>query len=279
LLNSRLKGFLLTVNTLGLSWALRETIRRVFGISYTWRDIQVDSTSLFRLLRKLVFNRYDVYGSRGEVVVKTCFGEISVDMQDHDLLNLLSEPFEEMYGYVDVDGRVVVDIGAYIGETALYFIHKGARRVYAFEPVEKFFRYLLKNISRNNLEGKKIIAFNYGAWFRDMITKVNINGSGTGLRVDYSRPCVELSVRSLKDIIEMVYDREGVIDLVKMDCEGCEYSLLRLDEELLRLPKQYIIEIHGAELPIIDLMTYNGFKAEKMLQIRDLVNVYFFKKE
>jgi len=47
----------------------------------------------------------------------------------------------------------------------------------------------------------------------------------------------------LKDILEIVYQREGVIDLVKMDCEGCEYSLLRLDEDLLKLPKQYIVEI------------------------------------
>ena len=77
----------------------------------------------------------------------------------------------------------------------------------------------------------------------------------------------------------MIYEKEDVIDLVKMDCEGCEYSLLRLDEELLRLPKQYIIEIHGAELPILDVMTYNKFKAEKTLQVGDLINVYFLKKK
>jgi len=77
LLNSRLRGFLLTVNTLGLSWTLRETIRRVFGIGYTWRSIRVDSASLFRLLRKLVFNRYDVYGSGEEVVVKTYLARLA----------------------------------------------------------------------------------------------------------------------------------------------------------------------------------------------------------
>jgi FkbM family methyltransferase len=54
---------------------------------------------------------------------------------------------------------------------------------------------------------------------------------------------MEPKVKSLKDILEIVYQREGVIDLVKMDCEGCEYSLLRLDEDLLKLPKQYIVEI------------------------------------
>ncbi|MCL7398611.1 MAG: FkbM family methyltransferase [Thaumarchaeota archaeon] len=267
-----------TVSTLGLHTALREAVRRVFGINYTWRGVQINSAALFRLLRKLISSGYDVYGVGEEIIVKTHYGEVGVDAQDYNLLNILLEPFEEMYGCVDVNDGVVIDIGAYIGETALYFIHKGARRVYAFEPVEKFYEYLVRNISRNNLVDR-IMAFSYGAWFRDATIRTNINGTGTGLRVDYSRPYVELKVRSLKDIFEMVYEREGVIDLVKMNCEGCEYSLLRLDEKLLKLPKQYIIEIHGAELPIIEAMAYNGFKFEKTKMLGDLISVYLFKRE
>jgi len=263
-LSNKLRGFLFTVDILGFHTALREAVRRIFGVSYTWEGIQVNSTTLFRFLRKLVSSGYKVYGSKERLWVKTYFGEIGVDIQDYDLLNVLFEPLEEMYGCADVDGGVVVDIGAYIGETALYFIHRGARRVYTFEPVEKFYRYLLRNISRNNLEDR-IMPFNYCVWFRDTIIRANVDGTGTGLRMNYGRPCVELRVRSLEDILKMVYEREGAIDLVKMDCEGCEYSLLRLDEKSLRLPKQYIVEIHGAELPIMDTMTHNGFKAEKIL--------------
>jgi hypothetical protein len=37
--------------------ALREVVRRVFGISYTWKSIiEVNSVILFRLLRKLASN-------------------------------------------------------------------------------------------------------------------------------------------------------------------------------------------------------------------------------
>jgi FkbM family methyltransferase len=248
LLSSKLKGFLSTVNTLGFHTAFKEAVRRVFGINYTWRGVQINSAALFRFLRRLISSGYDVYGVGEEIIVKTHYGEVGVDAQDYSLLNIVFEPLGEMYGCVDVNDGVVIDIGAYIGETALYFIHKGAKRVYAFEPVEKFYKYLVRNISRNNLVGR-IMAFGYGAWFRTTTIKTNINGTGTGLRVDYSRPYVELKVRSLKDIFEMVYEREGVIDLVKMDCEGCEYSLLRIGEELLRLSRQYIIEIHGTELP------------------------------
>ena len=263
-----MKGFLFTVNTLGFHTAFREAVRRVFGINYTWRGVQIDSTALFRLLRKLISNGYDVYGIGGEITVKTYFGEVCVKKEDWNLLlvDTIYSPglCDNMYGCAYVDNGIVIDIGAYIGDTALYFIHRGARRVYAFEPVEKFYRYLLRNVARNSLEDR-VIAFNYGVWFKNSAIKANMEGAGTGSKMDYSRPYVGLKVRSLKDIFEMVYEREGVIDLVKMDCEGCEYSLLRLDKELLSLPKQYIIEIHGVELPIIDVMACSGFKAEKIL--------------
>jgi FkbM family methyltransferase len=273
---------LFTINTLGFHTAFREAVRRVFGINYTWRGIQVDSAALFRLLRKLISNGYDVYVLGEEIVVKTYFGEFVLKKEDWNLLLVDTiyspELCDKMYGYVDVENGIVIDIGAYIGDTALYFIHRGARRVYAFEPVEKFYRYLLRNVARNSLEDR-VIAFNYGAWFKNSTIKASMENATWIPKMNYSRPYVELKVRSLNDIFEMVYEREGTIDLVKMDCEGCEYSLLRLDEELLTLPKQYIIEIHGAELPIIDVMTYNGFKAEKTFTGRDLVNVYFLKRK
>lgn len=207
-----MKGFLSTVNTLGLHMALREAIRRVFGIGYTWKGIKVDSAILFRLLRKLAYNGYEVYVSGEEIVVKTLFGEICVEKEDWNLLLVdtiyFPELCDDMYGCVDVDNGIVVDIGAYIGDTALYFIHRGARRVYAFEPVKKFYKYLLRNITRNNLEDR-VIAFNYGAWFKNSTIMVSMEGAGTGSKMDYSRPCMELKVKSLKDILEMVYQKGG----------------------------------------------------------------------
>ena len=44
----------------------------------------------------------------------------------------------EEYKYVDVDGRLVVDIGAGYGETAIYFLKRGARQVIAVSPVQSF---------------------------------------------------------------------------------------------------------------------------------------------
>ncbi|MEM4883877.1 MAG: hypothetical protein QXK53_07585, partial [Nitrososphaerota archaeon] len=65
------------------------------------------------------------------------------------------------YGFVDVRGAVVVDIGAYIRETAMFFLSRGAHRVYALEPVDRHYRYLQRNILRNNAMGR-VIPMNYG---------------------------------------------------------------------------------------------------------------------
>jgi FkbM family methyltransferase len=92
-----------------------------------------------------------------------------------------------------VDNSIVIDIGAYIGDTALYFIHRGAKRVYAFEPVEKLYIYLLRNVARNSLEDK-VIAFNYGAWFKNSTIKANMENASTSSKMDYSRPYVGLKL-------------------------------------------------------------------------------------
>ena len=41
---------------------------------------------------------------------------------------------DEIYDFCDVNGRYVVDVGANIGASAIYFATKGAKKVLAFEP-------------------------------------------------------------------------------------------------------------------------------------------------
>ena len=52
-----------------------------------------------------------------------------------DIIWLINENFiKEQYKWLDVEGKNVVDVGANIGDTAIYFALKGAKHVYAFEP-------------------------------------------------------------------------------------------------------------------------------------------------
>jgi len=269
-----MRGALLTLNSMGFEALLREVLRRILGKEYCYRGIPVNSSAVFRLIRGILLKGYDIYRSANEACVRTYFGELCVDVADVDLLGVLAEPLEDMYGFADINDAVVVDIGAFIGETALLFLSMGASRVYALEPVHKHYQYLLRNIRRNNA-ANRVVALNYGAWFREARLTVNYSGSGTGLQSFTETPVV-IEARNLDEVLNEVFGKEGRIDLVKMDCEGCEYSLLSLPAEDLRLANQYVVEIHGSETPIIDKMSESSFKHKFVRRVANLITVHYF---
>ncbi|MEM2781067.1 MAG: FkbM family methyltransferase [Candidatus Bathyarchaeia archaeon] len=270
-----MKSLTSTLRFMGLSAMFKEMLRRVFGIKYRYNNVLVSSEAIFRILREIKFKGYNLYGSGNEVVVQTSFGEVAVDVKDIDLLSvLIVDPLEEMYTCTNLRDAVVIDVGAYIGETALLFLSKGAKRVYAFEPVNRHFHYLIRNIARNNAEGK-IIPSNCGVWFRNTTIHVDYSGIGTGLRMDGERQ-IALKVKGLGDVLKTIFNEEGRIDLVKMDCEGCEYSLLKLEKEIVKLSKQYVIEVHGPESPIIDKMSVCGYRVKFVKRINQWITLYLF---
>jgi len=59
------------------------------------------------------------------------------------------------YGFLNVVDRVVV-VGAYVDDSAIYFVLRGARRVIAIEPHLEAFKEMIDNIKLNNLENRVI---------------------------------------------------------------------------------------------------------------------------
>jgi hypothetical protein len=195
---NKLKHLVLTLNKLGLKVTIKEVLRRTLGSKYYYKGILIDSHNSFRLVRNIIRKGYDLYSLNEEIIVVTPFGEIGVNKSDYGLLHVLSEPLIEIYSNINVDNAIVADIGAFLGETALLFMWRGAKRIYAFELVKVFYNYLVKNIARNSAEDK-IISFNYGVWFRDTTLKVNLLGAATGLSIDASHPSIEFEVRNLTE--------------------------------------------------------------------------------
>jgi FkbM family methyltransferase len=68
----------------------------------------------------------------------------------------------------------VIDVGAFVGDTAMYFILKGARRVVAIEPLPANYEELLDNIHLNGIEGR-IIPINAMVGSRRMIVEIPTN--------------------------------------------------------------------------------------------------------
>jgi len=149
------------------------------------------------------------------------------------------------YEPLDVSGRVVIDIGAFVGDSAIYFaLSRGAKRVIAVEPHPGAFAEMLDNIRLNNLEDV-IIPINAGLAGKPgkvCIEDVGVEATGA----TYHRPgdCPNaVPVVTLSELIS----RFGInVDdaVLKMDCEGCEFDVILNDYDHVRSFKELIFEYH-----------------------------------
>ena len=149
------------------------------------------------------------------------------------------------YEGVDVRGKTVVDVGAYIGDSAIYFALRGARRVIAIEPHPGAFAEMLDNIRLNNLESV-IIPINAGLASKPgKICIGNIGVEATG--GTYHRPgdCPNtVPAVTLGELINR-FNIDPNDAVLKMDCEGCEFDVILSDYEHVRLFRELILEYHS----------------------------------
>jgi len=117
------------------------------------------------------------------------------------------------YAPLDVNGKTVVDIGAYTADTAIYFANKGARLVIGFEPVKGSYDLGVKNIRAARL-GNRIRMVNWA-----------IASSGERFGRSFSLGLQSDSKKvSLRKVIKENALRGAVL---KLDSEGSEYGILR----------------------------------------------------
>jgi FkbM family methyltransferase len=144
--------------------------------------------------------------------------------------------------------RTVLDIGANVGVTALYFslIFPNAQ-IYAFEPAPDNFAVLERNIANS----KRIRGFNFGLGARDAALELYhsdnpVNFGGYSLHPagsDTSRK-IRIQARNVASVLaELSLDK---IDVVKVDTEGAEWDILTAFPENILQTAQYITgELHG----------------------------------
>jgi FkbM family methyltransferase len=162
----------------------------------------------------------------------------------------------EPWGGLDVEGKDVVDIGASIGETAIYFCLKGARRVIALEPYPAAYERARQNILANGFDDK-VTLVNEGAgtsgWMKLSRSETNLWANAIP-----SSDGLEVRFNSLKDIIT----RFGIKTAsLKLHGEGCEYALLEnaSPEDLAHFP-QIVMKYHYGATQILKNLKSAGFE-------------------
>ena len=146
----------------------------------------------------------------------------------------------EEYGFLDVENEIVVDIGANIGDSTIYFALNNAKNVIALEPYPYSYNIALNNIKKNNIE-EKIILLNAG-YGQDGTAKINPDYKSTGCsELKSFNDGIDVTTLSLKTLLNYYSINNAVL---KMDCEGCEYNLLKEDNDILKKFKRIQIEYH-----------------------------------
>jgi len=142
---------------------------------------------------------------------------------------------------------VVVDIGAYIGDFTLYAARR-ARVVYAYEPLPDNYNLLLRNIKLNSLDNVKAfnLAVSGSRGTKSLYIPIRGLQSASLYRLSDVEYIYHITVHSVT--LEDVLEENSIekVDLLKMDCEGCEYdALLNTPFRVLRRIRRISLEWHG----------------------------------
>jgi FkbM family methyltransferase len=144
------------------------------------------------------------------------------------------------------DRPVIVDVGANIGMSILYFKRLFPNAiVYAFEPNPHAFTLLQQNVFQNGLKDVVLssVALS-GEDGRGNLYTSGESGEATASLLEYrgGKRAIEVQIRRLSALLDEI----GAVDLLKMDCEGAEVAILEdlvQAKALGRIPK-LVVEYH-----------------------------------
>lgn len=175
--------------------------------------------------------------------------------------------YSEVYSSLPVKDKTVVDVGANIGDSSIYFAMNGAKKVIAIEPFLKNFNFAKKNIIENHLNDK-IILENCMLSDNNSMIKIDSEYAGTGVgEISNSKPnihedknWINISTHTLDYLIKK-YNIEDAS--LKIDCEGCEYDvILSSTKETLQKFRHIIIEYHDGYERLKNKLSQSGFKVK-----------------
>jgi FkbM family methyltransferase len=231
-------------------------------------------TALARMPRRyphFVENGWRYFTGRGEYPyrceVRTPAGIVMPTLfSPHDMVTVNEVFCREDYR-AGPDLGVVVDIGSNIGISAFYFLTRSpGSRVWLYEPVPRNVKRLRANLA--SFEGR---------WHLDQAAVADRDGTAPfavepsgrygGLELGHA-DSIEVRVRRIDSVLSEVLDREGRVDILKIDAEGGEARILRSasPDLLAGVGRIYVEDTEGkiGEVP--------GFDASRRCSVLRLEN-------
>jgi len=133
----------------------------------------------------------------------------------------------EIDSYENWHNKIVLDIGAECGDTAIFYANKGAT-VYSFEPMKAHYDSMIKNLSLNPQLVKKITPINAAIGKDGEVIFYHSNREEVAENASfvYNTHGNDVSTSKVQGYsLNTAYKKFGIkhVDLLKMDCKGCEF--------------------------------------------------------
>lgn len=162
-------------------------------------------------------------------------------------LNVITpKSFTNEYEYFDVKDEIVVDAGANIGDTAIYFIERGARKVIAYEASWPVCMRGLRELNKRHYvkEGKVVMIH-----------------------------------RRVEDLNKIIKENNLKDAILKMDIEGGEYECIdSVVPESFRLAfKSVMMEYHNKYEELKKWFETNGYEVH-ILELSPVLGMLYAKR-
>jgi FkbM family methyltransferase len=282
-------------------------IRARYPITAVLRDgttIELQNERVIKLSWKNIISQNGVNGSEynvkydllNKVAIITLLSndeknaKISEGINNGDLWSIF---VKDEYQRLPVQDKTVIDIGANIGDSPIYFALRGAKKVIALEPCLESYSIAISNLKTNDLLDKitfilaglssspGIINLNYthdfdgdehlaGMHFskdntqfslvhrEKYVSENHFDGDEHLAGMHFNKDNRAIPLLTIKDILDKfeIY-KEAVL---KMDCEGCEYeSILSASFATLQRFSNILIEYHYGYKDLREKLKSSGF--------------------
>lgn len=211
--------------------------------------------------------------------------------------HILNEVFiNDDYRFQTNNKAVVIDVGANIGITSMYFSKCNyVDRIYAFEPVENTYLQAKYNFELNSkihkVEWIKNIGLGNDKRKESFLFNKNTKGN-TGIRGvlsesyanDTNAEKVQVQICDASaEIREIVKNIENEEVILKMDCEGAEYEIMEniFKTDVINLIDVILLEWHDKGSRVIeDILLKSGFYffAKDFSPVAGMIYAYKSKK-
>jgi FkbM family methyltransferase len=192
-------------------------------------------------------------------------------INDGDLWSIF---VKDEYQRLPVQDKIVIDIGANIGDSPTYFALRGAKKVIALEPCVKSYSTAKANLKKNDLFDKislilagcssssgSIEINHMHDVDRDDLSLTHFNNDNTKFDLSlthFNDDNEVVPLLTIKDILDKFEINNKAV--LKMDCEGCEYeSILSTASTTLQRFSHILIEYHYGYNDLKQKLKSSGF--------------------